>query len=166
MMSDRNLSEAESNDEGSVPDFPDMPAPRGGRFGAAVGLLYGFVAGAFSCWGMGEVDWAWLGALIGSCGGAVGGAIIARRLMNTLSDRPNPDIASLIGFFYGLFPSAFLLLAGDELVVGGFRGIMWLGVLSAGPMGFFLTGAILDRMYDAWLTRAAERDSRGGADES
>jgi hypothetical protein len=139
----------------SFPDETPPPRPKtqkfptGMLFGAFAGLLLGAVAAGACCWVVDENEFLWHGALVGAVIGPVGAAAIGVRERKARGDFVRPDIATITGVIYGLFPALLILFGGSGGIRGRFSGVLLLGAGCAGPMAGLLIGALLDRAYEA-----------------
>jgi hypothetical protein len=91
------------------------------------------------------------GALVGLPLGAVAGAACCLLIRGDLI---RPDIATLIGIVYGLLPALLILLGGMGIVRGKSSGYLLIGSVFVCPMIGLLIGGILDRAFEAALTKS------------
>jgi hypothetical protein len=110
-------------------------------FGALVSLLMGPLVGEACCWLGGRDDLLWKGILIGVGIGPFGGAIIGLIERKRRGDLVRPDVATMIGVFFGWLPGLL------SMPLGFTCGLLEIMVI--GPILGFLIGAILDRGYEA-----------------
>lgn len=123
-------------------------------FGALVGLPLGAVASAECCLQMGLFDFLWHGVLIGSLTGSFGGALLGFTERKIRGDLVRPDIATFIGIVYGLLPALLTLLGSMGMVSGTLSGRLLIGSFFLCPMIGMLIGGILDRGFEAALTKS------------
>lgn len=134
-------------------DSPLNRPPISAPLAAVLASPLGMVAGAATCYVVGEWDQMQLSVVLGAGFGAlVGIAIVAVSRLRT-GEGPKQDVGAVTGLIVGLSPALMIVLKlGGEL-----SGALIVGVAFVGPMIGLLLGALLDRATDEL------RDRRWGA---